>query len=134
MFAAAALAAAGLAGCGCGAVSAAQGEWARVDPETSSPMGDLLTIEGRSWKMTGFPAMSGRVETKDGHVQLIIEKVGDKTREDAIKTPGAVNVEKTLRNLDAQLVFEVVEAGGKSTLKQVGRSRDFAELRFEKRP
>lgn len=131
---AAALAAGTLVGCGCGAASAAQGEWARIDPETSSPLGDVLTIEGKTWKMTGFPAMSGRIESKDGNIQLIIEKVDAKTREEAIKTPGAVNVEKTLKNLDSQLVFEVVEEGGKSTLKQVGKSRDFAEWRFERRP
>ncbi len=97
-------------------------------------MGDVLTIEGSKWKMTGFPAMSGSIQSKEGNVQLIIEKVGDQTREQAIKTPGAKDVAKTLDNLDKQLVFEVVEENGKSRLKQVGKGRDFAEWRFEKRP
>ncbi len=78
--------------------------------------------------------MSGKVESEGGHVQLIIENVGEQSRDEAIKTPGAINVEKTLKNLDAQLVFDVVEEDGKSVLKQVGKSRDFAEWRFEKRP
>lgn len=76
--------------------------------------------------------MSGTVESKDGHIQLIIERVGEQTREEAIKTPGAESVDKELKKLDEQLVFELVDEGGKSTLKQVGKGRDFAEWRFER--
>ncbi len=97
-------------------------------------MGDVLTIEGSTWHITGNPAMGGRVEPKDGNVQLIIEKVGDQTRAEAVATPGVKDMEQRLKNLDEQMVFEVVEEGGKTLLKQVGKSRDFAEWRFERQP
>jgi hypothetical protein len=124
---------AALAGCGCGAVGSAQGEWSRVDPETSVPLGDVLKVEGGSWSLTGNPAMSGKVEAKDGNVQLIIEKVGDQTRAEAIATPGALDTEAKLKELDEQLVFQVESADGKTVLRQVGKKGRFAEWRFEKR-
>jgi hypothetical protein len=131
--AAAILAAATLSGCGCGAVGSVQGEWSRIDPETSVPLGDVLSVDGSAWTMTGNPKMSGKVDTKDGKVQLIIEKVGDQTRAEAIATPGAVDTEKRLAELDEQLVFQVETVDGKTVLKQVGKKGRFAEWRFAKR-
>jgi hypothetical protein len=125
---------AALVGCGCGAAGASQGQWTRIDPESSVPLGDVLTIDGGAWTMTGNPKMSGRLESKEGKLQLIIEKVGDQTRAEAIATPGALETEKRLAELDEQLVFQVQTDGGKTFLKQVGKKGRFAELRFEKRP
>ena len=93
-------------------------------------MGDVLTIDGSSWSMTGNPAMSGRVEYEGGKVQLIIEKVADQTREEAVRTAGVEGVAERLEELDRQLVFEVEKADGESVLKQVGKGKAFSELRF----
>ena len=123
-----------LVGCGCGARASAQGEWSRIDPKTGIPMGDVLKVEGEAFTLTGNPAMSGRVESKDGNVQLVIEKIGDKTRDEAIKAGGAIDVKKRIESLDAQMVFKVEKQEGKTRLVQVGKSGDFAEWRFEKRP
>ena len=130
---AAIIVAAALVGCGCGAVGSVQGEWSRIDPETSVPLGDVLKVDGSAWSMTGNPKMSGKVESKDGKVQLIIEKVGDQTRAEAIATPGAVDTEKRLAELDEQLVFQDESVEGKSILKQVGKKGRYAEWRFAKR-
>lgn len=132
--AAAVLATAALTGCGCGAAGSAQGRWSRIEPETAIPLGDVLTIEGGSWTMTGNPKMSGKVESKEGKVQLIIEKVGDQTRAQAIATPGAVDTEKRLAELDEQLVFQVETEEGQTILRQVGKKGRFAEWRFVKQP
>lgn len=121
---------------GCrGGQAQAEGKWLRVDPKTGSFPGDYLVIEpGGSFHMTGNPAMDGKAEFKDGKLHLVIERVGDMTRAEAIKTPGAVGVEEKLKALDAQLVFELRKEDGDEVMKQVGPSGGFAEWRFERAP
>jgi hypothetical protein len=93
-------------------------------------MGDVLKIEGDRWTMTGNPSFAGKVSSEGGKVKLVLEKVGDQSRAEAIATPGAQRVKERLESLDEQLVFEVVEQDGKTQLKQVGKGKVFAEWRF----
>ncbi len=120
----------------CGGRARAEGKWLRLDVKTGSFPGDFLVIEPNgTFHMTGNPAMDGKAVMQEGKLHLKIEKVGDMTRAEAIQTPGAANVEERLKQLDAQLVFELTrDDDGTEILKQVGPSAGFAEWRFERAP
>jgi hypothetical protein len=83
--------------------------------------------------MTGNPAMSGKVKIEGSDIHLLIEKVGDQTRAEAVQAHESV--EERLKDLDAQLVFRIEKDGDDTLLKQVGKPSGFAaEWRFERAP
>jgi len=113
--------------------SALDGKWLRVNPKDGSYPGDFIVVKGNSWTMTGNPALAGTLKNEGGKVYFRIEKVGDKTRADAIKE--GPSVEMRLKALDEQLIFKSEDKDGKTMLMQVGLSSGFAaEWRFEKMP
>jgi hypothetical protein len=110
-----------------------EGTWSQIDPKTGIEMGNVLTVKGDAWHVTGFPDMDGSIEWKDGKLFLKVEKVAGEDRAAAIKSAGTqVDMEANLKRLDEQMLFDVVTEDGKQVLKQAGPNAIWSEMRFRK--